>query len=214
MQSFSRFALLVTLLLMLAPGLRAAPGAGDSSSPAQVDGIVSAVVDKLWAQNDLYWHVGDYPRIIALDRIITQADPHFVDAFNTGAWLMWSDGLDSDAQAFYELAVRDNPDDPAAYYDYGMFLFNHRHDYPAAIRVYRQDVQRAAPGVLDWRMLAHSYEKAGDWTQAVATWRQIKVLWPHGDPRDPTHGGIDDQNMRRALSHLTPAVPAQKVPIN
>jgi tetratricopeptide (TPR) repeat protein len=203
---------LTTAIFLLAPGLQAAPGGSDSSSLTQVDGIVSAVVDNLWAQGDMYWHEGDYPRIIALDRIITQADPHFVDAFNTGAWLMWSDGLDGDAQAFYELAVRSNPHDPAAYYDYGMFLFNHRHDYAAAIRVYRRDVQQASPGVLDWRMLAHSYEKADAWDQAVGIWRQIKARWPHGDPRDPTHGDIDDQNLRRALSHLSPAASEQKAP--
>ena len=129
----------------------------DTSSRAQVDGIVSAVVDRLWAQNDDYWHHGDYPRIIALDRIITQADPHFVDCYNTGAWLMWSSGRDADAQAFYALGVANNPRELAAYYDYGMFLLNHRKDYPAAIRVYRQDTLRANAGLLDWRMLAHSY---------------------------------------------------------
>ncbi len=206
---FSRLVLL-PLLLALAPALCAAPRADkDTSSPAQVDGIVSAAVDDLWAQNDAYWHVGDYPRIIALDRIITQADPYFLDAFNTGAWLMWSSGRDDDAQAFYELAVRDNPTDSAAYYDFGMFLINHRKDYAGAIRVYTQDVTRADPGVLDWRMLAHSYEKAGHWDRAVAVWRKIKARWPHGASDDPSHGAVDDENLARCLSHIAPS---QKVP--
>lgn len=179
-------------------GKRIAPAAG--SPTAQVDGIVSAAVDGLWAQTDEYWHHGDYPRIIALDRVITQADPHFLESFNTGAWLMWSSGLDADAEAFYQQAVQNNPHTSAAYYDYGLFLFNHRHDYPGAIRVFTQDAARANPGVLDWRMLAHAYEKAGRWDRAVTVWRRIKARWPHGAPGDASHGAVDDQNMRRALA--------------
>ncbi len=175
------------------------------SSPAQVDGIVSAAVDSLWVQTDVYWHQGDYPRIIALDRIITQADPHFMESFNTGAWLMWSSGLDADAEAFYQQSVRNNPRTSAAYYDYGLFLFNHRHDYPGAIRVFTQDVAKADPGVLDWRMLAHSYEKAGRWDRAVAVWRRIKARWPHGAPGDSARGAVDDLNLRRALARQAAA---------
>ncbi|MDQ2688482.1 MAG: hypothetical protein M3Y28_11525 [Armatimonadota bacterium] len=193
------------LALLFFPDLPAAAAPAPASSPAQADGIVSAAVDDLWAQTDAYWHVGDYPRIIALDRIITQADPHFVESFNTGAWLMWSSGLDSDAEAFYQQAVQNNPHTPAAYYDYGQFLFNHKHDYHGAIRVFTQDVARAQPGVLDWRMLAHSYEKAERWDRAVAVWRRIKARWPHGAPGDPSHGGVDDRNLQRALSHLKAA---------
>ena len=198
----------VLMTLTAAVGAAPAQAPQDTSSPAQVDGIVGAVVDRLWAKNDEYWHRGDYPRIIALDRIITQADPHFVECYNTGAWLMWSSGRDADAQAFYAQAVAHNPHDPAAYYDYGMFLFNHRKDYPAAVRVYRRDTQRANGGLLDWRMLAHSYEKAGDWARAVQTWRQIKARWPHGTDRDPASAAVDARNLQRALAHLNgPAAP-------
>lgn len=190
---------LFALLCAVLPAAAAPPPA--TSSPVQADGIVSAAVDGLWAQTDAYWHKGDYPRIIALDRIITQADPNFVESFNAGAWLMWSSGLDADAEAFYQQAVQYNPDNSAAYYDYGLFLFNHRHDYPGAVRVFTQDVARANPGVLDRRMLAHSYEKAGQWDLAAAVWRRIKARWPHGAPGDPSHGDVDDRNLRRALAH-------------
>lgn len=196
---------LLLLMLFVVPFAHAAPkvaSSSEASSSAQVDGIIDAAVDKLWAQNDEYWHQGDYPRIIALDRIITQADPHFIDCYNTGAWLMWSSGLDSDAQAFYEQAVANNPHVSAAYYDYGMFLLNHRKDFAGAIRVYGQDTQHADAGILDWRMLAHSYEKAGDWKRAVQTWRQIKTRWPHGVAHDSTSAAVDDNNLQRALAHL------------
>lgn len=197
-------ALLALAFLAESPVRGAAPPA--SSSPAQVDGIVSAVVDRLWTQTDVYWHQGDYPRIIALDRIIVGADPHFMEPYQTGGWLMWSSGQDADADAFYRLGIQNNPRNSKAYYDYGLsFLVNHKHDYPAAIRVFRQDVTQADAGVLDWRMLAHSYEKAGQWDRAVATWRAMRKRWPHGAPGDPAHGAVEVANLKRALAHLDPS---------
>jgi tetratricopeptide (TPR) repeat protein len=201
---------LLLTLFVWTPLAQAAPkDASSRSSQVQVNGIVDTVMDKLWAQDDEYWHSGDYPRIIALDRIMAQAEPHFIECYNAGAWLMWSDGLDDDAQAFYQQCVVNNPSDSSAYYDYGMFLLNHRKEYPAAIRVFRQDIAHTGGDLLDWRMLAHSYEKNGDWDRAVQTWRQIKTRWPHGIPKDPTSAAVDDNNLKRALSHLkTPTPPA------
>lgn len=197
----------LVLLLAVSAGGRAQAATAPKSSQAQVDGIVSAVVTRLWDHNDVYWHQGDYPRIIAVDRIITQADPHFVDCYNTGAWLMWSDGHDSDAEAFYQQGVANNPRDSAAYYDYGVFLFNHRKEYAKAVQAYTRDTQRADAGILDWRMLAHSYEKAGKWQQAVDTWRAIQKRWPIGVKNDPTSAAVDANNLKRALSHLNSAAP-------
>ena len=31
-----------------------------------------------------------------------------------------------------------------------------------------------------WKMLAHSYEKAGQWDTAVETWQQTRARFPHG----------------------------------
>ena len=168
----------------------------------QADGILSGVVDKLWAQNDVYWHDGDYPRIIAQDKIIVQADPQFIECYNTGAWLMWSDGANADAEAFYQQCIRDNPGTSAAYYDYGEFLYNHLHRYAQARQVFARSAALPDAGVLDWRMLAHSYEKLGQYDKAVVVWRRIKARWPQGAPRDNTHGAVDTNNLNKDLRLL------------
>lgn len=146
----------------------------------QVDGIVDGVVDQLWRQTDRYWHGGDYPRIIALDRIITQADPQFLEAYSTGGWLMDSLGRTKDAEAFYTLATRNNPKAAYAYSTLGFFYFNTTHDYQAAARAFGKDTQQADADLNDWKMLAHAQEHAGQWDAAVATWHQIKARWPNG----------------------------------
>ena len=181
----------------------------DTSSPAQVAGIIDAATDKLWAQNDAYWHQGDYPRIIALDRIITQADPHFIECYNTGAWLMWSSGRDADAQAFYAEAVANNPHDSTAYYDYGMFPAESPQrlsggdpgvpaGYPAG--------QRRPSGLADARPFLREGPETGG--RRCRPGKQIKARWPHGTAHDRTSADVDDNNLHRALAHLNGTAPA------
>lgn len=146
----------------------------------QVDGIVGGVVDQLWRQTDTYWHGGDYPHIVALDRIITQADPQFLEAYSTGGWLMDSLGRTKDAEVFYTLGTVKNPRSSYAYWNLGMFYFSSVHDYPAAIRALTKDTEQADAAINDWKMLAHSYEKARQWDSAVTTWQKIKARWPDG----------------------------------
>jgi tetratricopeptide (TPR) repeat protein len=167
------------LLDILAAGrVQAAP------SPAvqqiQADGIVSGVVDTLWKQTDVYWHQGDYPRNIAIDRIITEADPAFLEAYATGGWLMDSLGRTKDAEAYYTLGTRNNPHAAYAFWSLGFFYFNTPHDYPAAARAFRSAVQQPDANLNEWKMLAHSYEKAGEWDNAVSTWLQIRARYPQG----------------------------------
>lgn len=175
-------------LTLLAPIAQAAPAhhpqrqktPSAAEQQRQVDGIVGGVVDQLWRQTDTYWHGGDYPRIVALDRIITHADPQFLEAYATGGWLMDSLGRTKDAEAFYTLGTRNNPRSSYAYWNLGMFYFGSTHDYPAAIQALKQDTQQADAALNDWKMLAHSYEKAKQWDEAVRTWHAIKTRWPDG----------------------------------
>ncbi len=160
----------------------AAPSAipSPAAQRAQADGIAGAVVDRLWRQTDGYWHEGDYPRIVALDRIITEADPQFLEAYSTGGWLMDSLGRTGDAEAYYTLGARRNPRAAYGYWNLGFFYFNTKHDYRAAARAFKLDTRQADAGLNDWKMLGHAYEKAGQWDEAVATWRAVKRRWPQG----------------------------------
>lgn len=144
----------------------------------QVDGIFDSFVDDLWKQGDNYWHEGDYPRIIALDRIAVQADPHFVECYSTGGWLMESLGRNSDAEAFYQQAIANNQDDSYAYYSLGMFYYNTLKDYHASLAVFQRDAKVADSEDKDYKMLAHSYERIGDWASAIVVWKTIKKRWP------------------------------------
>ena len=179
--------LLITLILTLATAPVQAhrrPNHLHSPTPLQqqiqVDGIVGGVVDRLWRQTDTYWHAGDYPRIIALDRIMTEADPSFLEAYATGGWLMDSLGRRADAEAYYTLGTLDNPHSAYAYWNLGFFYFNTTHEYAAAVRAFRLDTRQTGADLNDWKMLAHAQEHARQWDAAVATWHTIKARWPDG----------------------------------
>ena len=94
---FPYFPAVLLLCFFFSLTVQAAPTAPQQQ--VQANGIVSGVVDTLWNQTDRYWHGGDYPRIVALDRIITEADPQFLEAYSNGGWLMDSLGRTDDAQA-------------------------------------------------------------------------------------------------------------------
>ena len=175
--------LVLILALMLAAGAQAAPPGPTPSASAQriqANGIVAGAVDHLWQQTDVYWHRGDYPRIVALDRVITEADPQFLEAYSTGGWLMDSLGRTQDALAYYTLGARRNPHAEYAFWNLGFFYFNTAHDYPAAARAFQSAVSQRDADLNDWKMLAHSYEKSGDWDAAVSVWRQTRARYPNG----------------------------------
>ncbi len=150
------------------------------TSQIQVDGITALVVNKLWDQTDGYWHTGDYSRSIALDRVITQADPKFLEAYSNGGWLMDSLGRTADAEAYYKLGVTNNPRAAYAYWNLGFFYFNTTKQYAKAARVFEMDTRQVDADLNDWKMRAHAQEKAGQWDKAVATWHMIKARWPNG----------------------------------
>lgn len=167
-------------LVVLAAALPASAAPPQAQSQVQVDGITARVVDKLWSQTDDYWHDGDYPRIVALDRVITQADPQFLEAYSNGGWLMDSLGRTADAEAYYTLGVTNNPHAAYAYWNLGFFYFNTTKDYAKAAQAFERDTQQADADINDWKMRGHAEEKAGQWDRAVATWRTIKAKWPTG----------------------------------
>jgi len=172
-----------------------------AAEQTQIDGILSSVVDDLWKQNDKYWHQGDYPRIVDLDRVIVKIDPGFQECYSTGAWLMDSMGRRSDAEAFYQLAVQNNSGFCGPYYDLGMFYFNTLKDYPTAAVVFQRGAATKASGagedknkMLTSKMLAHAYERSGDFAAALKTWQTVKKRWPNAP--------AVDSNLRRVQAKV------------
>ena len=175
----------------------------------QVSGIVDEVVDGLWAKTDYYWHKGDYPRIIALDRIIVEADPSFMEPYAVGGWLMESDGDLADAESFYKLGCVRNPTSSYMFYNLSAFYMNTLKNYALAVKASESGVRQADAGINDWRMLAHAYEKNHQLEEALATWKTMKTRWPDGLAIDHNRDRVERLIEAGASAQPTPPSVAQ-----
>jgi tetratricopeptide (TPR) repeat protein len=160
---------------------RAAEAAPAAAPPAatvlQVDGITNQVTDKLWERTDHYWHDGDYNRIVSLLRVVVEADPTFDEAYSVGAWLLWSMGDKAAADRFLDHGVKNGKNKWVAHYNFGELLFVRR-QFQDAIPHLNASIQFYGAPAAAWKMLAHSYEKAGNLTKSVELWRTVVKKFP------------------------------------
>jgi tetratricopeptide (TPR) repeat protein len=159
------------------PRSNAGPKAAEVDPKVQIDGITSRVVDNLWGRTDYWWHRGEYPRIIALDRVVTEADPGFLEPYSTGGWLMESLGDNDDAEKYYRLGATRNSTQAYLWFNLGFFYFNTVKNYPKAITSFQCSSGCSDANINDWKMLAHAYEKNGQLDKAISVWQKLHVQY-------------------------------------
>ena len=162
---------------------------------ASFTGMRETVAGLLWVRADEFFHEGNYEAIMPLVRIITWLDPHYLDVYETGAWHLDFNIVDSyersdrrfipPALALLEEGFRNNSDTFDIALDMG---FTHYYlkmrDYEQAIVWLEKasklpDLNPASAGshqrypFLVRRILAHAYEKAGDIESARKIWREV-----------------------------------------
>jgi len=160
-----------------APPRAAAPAAGYQAAVAQADGITNHVVDVLVVETDRFWHDGDYYRVVALNRVIVEADPQLMDAYQNAAYLLWSLGDSPGADAFLRLGVARNPARYDLYTEMGQHLFRTRRFRDALPYLKKGAAYQNAPAPA-LASLAHCYERVGRLDEAIAAWRQIVKRFP------------------------------------
>lgn len=163
-----------TAAALLATPSFAAPPQG---AVMQVDGITNRVIDNVWANTDRYWHDGDYNRCVALLRVCVEADPSFDEAVSTGAWLLWSMGDKPAANALLQRSTAIAPNKWLAHYTFGEQLFTRR-EYKDVIPHMQKATQFPGAPSQAWKMLAHSYDKTGQYQKSLAAWQQVVKKYP------------------------------------
>jgi len=143
-----------------------------------------ALADLLWMNTEDHWHNGRWNEAIRLCRQIVQIDPHFVEAFNGAAWMLWSMDRDEAAVELYEAGVAANSDRHEIYHDFGMYYF-HEKDYEKAVEQFRKSVENGAPAYYQ-HMLPNCLERAGKAQEALEEWRALLKRFPN-DPIAPRH---------------------------
>lgn len=157
---------------------------GATEAEAQVGEAREALVDLLWMNTEGHWHNGRWNEAIRLCRQIVQIDPHFLEAYNGAAWMLWSMDQDEAAVELYREGVAANPDRYEIYHDFGMYYF-HEKDYEKAVEQFRKSVENDAPAYYQ-HMLPNCLERAGRAQESLEEWRALLKRFPD-DPIAPRH---------------------------
>ena len=139
--------------------------------------MLSAVVDGLWSTNDVYFHDGDYVRVVSLCRICVEADQSFDDAYSSGAYLLWSLGEIPSADAFLEYGTRRSKKPGSLNGEMGHQLYRTKR-YADAVRYLQKAVQFGGVGPTTYATLGHSYTKLSKFEDAVQIWKKLVEKFP------------------------------------
>lgn len=134
------------------------------------------LADLLWYHTEALWHAGRWEEAIALCRRIVELDPHFVEAYNSAAWLLWSMDRDEEAIALYRAGIKANPDRHEIHHEFGMYYY-HEHKWDQAAEQFRKSVERGAPMYFQ-HMLPNALERAGRRREALEEWRALLKRFP------------------------------------
>lgn len=136
--------------------------------------LSALTVEELWTKADEYWHDGDYESCIALDRRITELDPAETEAYAVAAWLLWSLGRGEEAIAELKRGIEANPENYHLYFELGFHYFGHLKQPEQGLPWLEKAVQYPPYPVYVKRNLAHAYRAAGRYSEALATWEEIR----------------------------------------
>jgi len=135
----------------------------------------------LWVRCDEFFDAGDYDAIVPLIRLITWLDPHQVDVYDTGAWHLAYNFIDSGQHADYRYiqpaiallkeGVSNNQGVSDIETCLGFDIYNQKAlDYKnAAYWLLRASKEKDSFFARD-RLVAHAYEKNGEFDKAERQW--------------------------------------------
>lgn len=176
---------------------------------ATFTGFKEVVAGTLWVRADTFFHSGQYDAIMPIVRLVTWLDPHNLDVFTTGAWHLDYNFVDKNEMsdkryipcsiALLKEGVAANPNIWDLYFELGWTHYNRKLcDFVSGLKYMKMACEHDGidentgmtvprPAYVD-RMLAHQYEKVGDFEGAIKQWNRAiersKVLMK--DKRDTT----------------------------
>jgi tetratricopeptide (TPR) repeat protein len=84
-----------------------------------VDAAVDFFMNLLSKQADNYYGAGDYDNAVRILKLQMGLDPHWIEAYDSAAWLLWSMERLEEAVAVYKQGIAANPDNYQLYFELG-----------------------------------------------------------------------------------------------
>jgi tetratricopeptide (TPR) repeat protein len=143
-----------------------------------------AIADALWLKTEEQWHKGEWDEAIRVCHQLVQLEPHFIEAYNGAAWMLWSMDRDDESIALYREGIAANPKRYEIHHDFGMYYW-HRQTWGKAVEQFRRSVENGAPRNFQ-HMLPNSLERARRKQEALVEWRALLNRFPD-DPIAERH---------------------------
>ncbi len=155
------------------------PTGGDISPNRQgkqdadtLEEIFENAAQVLWLLADFPFHLGSYPDAVRLNQAVAFLTPHFTDAYEVTAWLLWSDDRPDEAMRWRHKGLRANPDVYDLYFDIGLWYLQQAKDYQKAILYLSKAATFECPEFVH-HSLAHALERGGQPEEALAIWERL-----------------------------------------
>ncbi len=181
-----------------------------------IGGFRGVAVDVLWLKLDKMWHSGKWFEIIPIIRAITWMQPHFLEAWELGAWHMaynlyvYAEGMPGREKFiqmgidFLKQGIARNRNVYDLWFNLGWIYYHKLQDYDSGIRYFRNAIRYKHPSYID-RLIAHAYRKKGDIESEYKEWQRCLTVFPD----DEYHIDIVTKHLKRAEEKL---IKAEKLP--
>jgi len=156
----------------------AAPAEGLATSQQRQVAIWAAVYNRTNTQIDVWWDQGDFPAIISLLRYQAELFPNDYDIATNLGWMYENVKDNSNAEAAYRRYAARNPNDPDAVLPIVQKAYMAK-DYKRVISVANPAITRKGVHANVFRLLAHSYERTGDFKNALRVWESYLAINPN-----------------------------------
>lgn len=179
-----------------------------------IGGFRGIAADLLWLKIDEFWHTGKWFDIIPLIRAITWMQPHFLEAWELGAWHLAYNcyayaesagdaGKDAYIDAgikFIKQGLARNRDVYDLWFNLGWIYYHKLANYDEAIRCFRGAIRVKHPSYID-RLIAHAYRKKGDIESEYREWQRCLTIYKD----DSYHITIVKEHLEKAKEKLAAA---------
>lgn len=174
-----------------------------------IGGFRGIAVDIIWIKIDDKWHHGKWFEIIPLLRAATWLQPHFLEAWELGAWHMaynlyvYAKGM-PDREKYIEEGIRflkeglaKNRNVYDLRFNLGWIYYHKLKDYDKGIRYFRGAIRYKHPSYID-RLIAHGYRKKGDIEAEYIEWQRCLTVFKD----DEYHVNIVKRHLEKAKKKL------------
>lgn len=179
-----------------------------------IGGFRGIAVDLLWLKIDELWHTGKWFDIIPPLRAITWMQPHFLDAWELGAWHLAYNCYAYAEQAgipdknkyidegikFIKEGLARNRNVYDLWFNLGWIYYHKLKNYDEGIRYFRAGTRVKHPSYID-RLIAHGYRKKGDIESEYRQWEHCLTIFKD----DKYHIDIVKTHLERAKEKLIAA---------